>query len=70
MAYWALECTNCRRLFQHSPIEEARFGFGMFIPAKPEMPIAGSKLTCPHCQKIDTYRRNQFIYRVGRASPV
>ena len=62
MAFWQLECANCKKEFDHSPVKVTSVE-DIFLPRKPEFPPGGSELECPHCKTMGVYNRHQLTFR-------
>jgi DNA-directed RNA polymerase subunit RPC12/RpoP len=61
MATWQLECSHCKKKFDHSSVDET--GLNVFFPEKPKFPEGGSELQCPHCGNTATYQRYELTYQ-------
>jgi hypothetical protein len=64
MPRWVLNCPECHSDFAHSDVEDARLEDYLF-PAKPEFPVDGLRVECPHCHRASLFQRHQLIYRAS-----
>lgn len=63
-AHWAISCRNCKKAFTHSRITEPhRITDHLGLPTKPEFPLAGEELECPHCKFKGTYQQTELWYQ-------
>ena len=63
MANWTLRCLFCSKYFAHSEaifprLTEDPFG----LPPKPDFPLDGSILVCPHCSETGVYARQMLTF--------
>jgi DNA-directed RNA polymerase subunit RPC12/RpoP len=65
-ARWAISCHNCNKAFTHSQIAEPhRITDYLALPSKPEFPLAGQELECPHCKSKAMYQRTDLWYQAA-----
>jgi hypothetical protein len=58
---WTLLCADCTKDFVHSEIAHAGEGFIAWSAFKPEFPIGGQLIKCPHCTKSSVYQRYELV---------
>ena len=69
MPRWVLECPECNLDFTHSKIPVERiphhdlYAWLDVLFDKPNFPIHGVNLECPHCKKTSIYQQQELIYR-------
>jgi phage FluMu protein Com len=65
-ARWAISCRNCKKAFAHAEVSEPQGITDSFgLPDKPEFPVGGKELECPHCKSKDTYQRTDLWYQAA-----
>jgi endogenous inhibitor of DNA gyrase (YacG/DUF329 family) len=62
MPRWILHCPDCQKEFTHAKIERKSLQ-NHYLEPKPEFPVGGSSVECPHCKKTSVYQRFQLTYR-------
>jgi hypothetical protein len=60
MAKWLLGCKNCKRDFEYSQIGDTLAN--LYLPEKPEFPLQGLELECPHCNTKGIYYRRDLAF--------
>ena len=67
MPRWVITCLKCNREFTHTLVrdltqgKETRDVFAS--PPKPAIPEDGSRMNCPHCGSVSSYRISDLRYR-------
>lgn len=62
---WVVTCNHCQQSFAHSEIPGARNLMEYFYPPKPEMPLTGRQLQCPHCRRVSHYLQSDLRYQAA-----
>ena len=63
MPNWMLTCPECKKDFVYSKVVMAvAFRDPWVREVKPDFPIVGISLQCPHCKGISTFHRHQLTH--------
>jgi len=63
MPNWILHCPFCTAELIRSEIAKDLSLSEVCFPRKPDLPLEGLTLQCPHCQKTSVLQKQQLTYR-------